>query len=138
MKGEISALSADELLFFRDSAGSLPIYLSFREQMLDRWPSMDIRVARTQISFYLKTMVCCASLLPLRRKKEQPDAYLVITFGLDIPFDGPEVDAVVQVSHHRWTHHVMLESPEEMDDAFWALIRRAAEFSERKRRGKGV
>ena len=137
MEGTDGSMSMDECLFFQGHPDALPVYEQFRLRVLAQWPDVEIRTARTQISFFRKTMMCCASFLPLGRKAERPDSWLVISFGLDRLLETDGISVGVQAAPGRWTHHVMISSAEEMNDAFWAWIRMAADFSMRTRRGSG-
>ena len=44
-------MTQDELLFFSGHGEALPIYAALRERVLGLWPDVDIRVAKTQITF---------------------------------------------------------------------------------------
>ena len=44
-------MTQDELHFFSGHGGALPLYVALREQVLARWPEVEIKAARTQITF---------------------------------------------------------------------------------------
>ena len=69
----------------------------------------------------------------MRRAKDRPEPFLVITFGLDHRVDSPRIDAVSEPYPNRWTHHVLISSPEEVDGELAAWVLEAARFSAGKR-----
>ena len=103
----MNPVSQDELLFFDRFPSLLPIYLKLRKEILGEFPETEIRVSRTQISFYAGYMFAMAS-LPVRRRKEACPG--------------------------RWTHHVPVETPEEVDEELFTLLRDAHAFALQKGR----
>ena len=78
-------------------------------------------------------MFACASLLRPLRKPLMRNPYLTVSIGLAHRADSPRVASAVEAAPGRWTHHVVLGSPDEVDDELMALVREAAAFSARKR-----
>lgn len=119
--------------FFRDSPGSLPLYLRLEERILAMLPETRVRVQKTQISFSHRRNFAFASLLPARRAALRPNPYLTVTVGLNRRLDSPRVDAASEPYPGRWTHHIVIGDPEELDGELMGWIREAAEFSAQKR-----
>lgn len=119
--------------FFRDSPGSLPLYLRLEERILAMFPETRVRVQKTQISFSHRRNFAFASLLPARRAALRPKPYLTVTVGLNRRLDSPRVDAASEPYPGRWTHHIVIGDPEELDGELMGWIREAAEFSAQKR-----
>lgn len=126
-------MNSDTLLFFDQRPAALPLYAAFEERLLAEIPDAKIKVQKTQISFSNRRMFACASFLPVRRAKDRPDTYLTVTFGLDHRVDSPRIDAASEPYPGRWTHHVLVASPEELDDELMGWVRQAAVFSAGKR-----
>lgn len=128
-------LNSDVLFFFEKMPGALPLYETFAARVLAETDCGSVRVQKTQISFANSHNFAFVSLLPVRRAKDRPAAYITVTFGLDHRVDSPRIDAVSEPYPHRWTHHLLISAPEEIDDELMCWIKEAAAFSARKRAG---
>ena len=117
------------LFFFQQDPEALPLYQRLEEQLLSELPDTRVKVSKSQISFYNRHMFACVSFVKVRRAKERPPHYIVVTFGLDRRVDSPRIDAAVEPYPNRWTHHVLLSRPEEIDGELMGWIRAAAGFS---------
>ena len=133
MPNTYQPVNPDTPFFFRDSPGSLPLYLALEEQILSAFPDAHVRVQKTQISFSQRRNFAFASLLPARRAALRPNPFLTVTVGLHRRLDSPRVDAASEPCPGRWTHHIVIGSAEEIDGELMAWIREAAEFSAGKR-----
>ena len=91
------------------------------------------KVQKTQISFSNRYNFAFVSLLPVRKKKERPEVYIVVTFGLGHQVISPRIDAVSEPYPGRFTHHVLVSEEEEIDEELMGWVKEAASFSERKR-----
>ena len=131
---EMRTIAPDALLFFSGRPGALPLYLAFDGQVRQRFPSVQVKVQKTQISYYDRRLFACVSLLPVRRGEGRPRDYITVTFGLDRRAQSPRVDAVSQVSPHRWTHHVAVASVGEIDGELMAWVAESAALAERNKR----
>ena len=108
-------IQSDTLFFFDGRPVELSLYERLALALLARFPETEIRVQKTQISFYDPRMYCCVSLTPVRRKAERPERFITVSFGLMAPLDDPRALAV-QVRPNRYTHHVIVGSAEEIDE----------------------
>lgn len=126
-------MDPDVLLFFDAHPDALPIYTALEERTAALAGPFQIKVQKTQISFANPRLFACASFLPARKKKDRPAAWLTVTFGLDHPVRSPRIDVVTEAQPNRWTHHVLVGSPEEIDGELLGWIQQAAEFSAQKR-----
>lgn len=122
----------DELLFFDAKPTALPLYKTFRESVVARWPDTRIEVKKTQISFFNRRMFAAVSFTPVRKVKNRPDPFLTITFGLPYRKESDRIDVATEPYPNRWTHHVMIGTKEEIDDELFSWIEEAAGFAERK------
>lgn len=73
------------------------------------------------------------SFLPVRKAKERPEIYIVVTFGLGYRVDSPRIDAAVEPYPGRFTHHVLISVTGEIDDELMGWVREAAAFADGKR-----
>lgn len=126
-------MSDDILMFFDGHLSALPIYEKLESELLMRFPGTVIEVRKTQISFKSRRLFACASFLPALPRSRRPDPYLTVTFGLDHPVYSERIAVTVEAQPNRWTHHVIVGSPEEIDSELLGLICEAYAFSEGKR-----
>ena len=114
-------ITPDVLFFFEGRAGALALYDALAKRLLSAFPGTQVRVQRTQISFYDGHMYCCASLTPVVRRAERPDPFLTVTFSLDAPADSPRL-VCVPVGRNRFTHHAVIGGVKDIDDALLGWI----------------
>lgn len=127
-------MTQDTLFFFNKHPDALPLYELFEQKLLSEIGSADIKVQKTQISFSNKHNFAFVSFLPVRKAKERPQTYIVITFGLGHRVESPRIDAATEPYPNRWTHHVLISEPEEIDEELMGWVKEAAAFSAAKRR----
>ena len=126
-------MSGDELLFFDGHMAALPLFERLEEEILKAFPGTVVEVRKTQISFKRRYIFACASFLPARRKAERPDPYLTVTFGLGRPVYAERIAVTTEAQPNRWTHHVLVGSPEEIDGELMGWLREAWDFAEKRR-----
>ena len=61
--------------------------------------------------------------IPVRRKKGWPEHCLLISFGLGRQVADPRIAVAAEPYPGRWTHHVVLSRPEELDETLLAWLR---------------
>ena len=121
----------DVLAFFAGRPWALPLYEALFSQMEELFPVAAVKVQKSQISFYGLHLFAAVS-LPLRRKKTWPEECLVVTFGLGSRVEDPRIAVAVEPYPRRWTHHVLLSRPEEVDGQLLDWLREAYVFSQCK------
>ena len=120
------------LQFFDKQPEALPLYEKFEKRVEEFVPDVEIKVQKTQISFYNRHMFSCVSFARVRKKKDCPKSYIVVTFGLDHKEESSRIDIVSEPYPHRWTHHILISEISEIDEEFMNWIKAAADFSGRK------
>lgn len=125
-------MNAEALLFFDKHMDALPLYEAFADRVAAEIENVRIKVQKSQISFYNKHLFACVSFAKIRKKKDCPASYIVITFGLDHKLEARRIEIATEPYPNRWTHHVLIADAEEIDDELLAWIREAAAFSDRK------
>lgn len=120
-------MNADSMLFFSQAPQALMLYEALEAEIISRWPDVTIHVQKSQIAFDNGRRFAFAS---LRGKK------LVVTFGLGERVDSPRIAQAVEPYPNRWTHHVMVQSVDELDDELFCWIEQAYEFALQKGRGR--
>lgn len=121
-------MTADELQFFEKFPPMLPVYAELREKLEKKYPDMTLKITKTQISFRSRYVFAMAS-LPLRRIKGWPKEHLLISFGLGYQKQSPRIAQSVEPYPGRWTHHVPVQTVEEIDEELMGWIDEAYQFS---------
>ena len=126
-------MNEDVLYFFDGKLEALPLYEAFEEKVFSEVGGVKVKVQKTQIAFSNRHNFAFVSFLPVRKAKERPEAYIVVTFGLGYCVESPRIDAAVEPYPGRFTHHVLISGTGEVDDELMGWIKEAAAFSDKKR-----
>ena len=126
-------VNGDILAVFEKSPGAVPLYEALAARLLALYPDTEIRAAKTQVSFFDGHMYACASLAPVRPRAQRPPVFMTVSFPLARPLDDPRALAV-PVRANRWTHHVIVGQPAEIDEQLLAWIAEARALARRKTR----
>ena len=110
----------------------LHLYRTFEELLYDTFPYVNMRVQKTPITFTNRHVFACVSFAGVRRKAELPEGYMVITLGLPAPLESDRVAVKTQPGPGRWTHHIVISSPEELDEELVSWIGEAYAFADAK------
>ena len=122
-------LDADALMFFDQHMDVLPLYQAFEEILFDSFPVVNKRVQKTQITFSNRHVFACVSFARVKRKAELPMRFIVITLGLPAPLDSERVAVKTEPYPGRWTHHIVVNKPEELDEELLSWVREAYDFA---------
>lgn len=121
----------ETLLFFEGHSAALPLYEAFETMLSQAFPDIHKRVQKTQITFFSRHVVACISFARVRRKADLPQGYLVVTLGLPVPLASDRIAVRVEARPNRWTHHIVISRPEDLDDELLSWIREAYAFAGR-------
>ena len=99
------------LQFFEQMPEALPLYVKFEKE---------------------RHVFACVSFAKVRKAKERPPVYIVITFGLACKKESPRIDIATEPYPNRWTHHVLVSRKEEIDEELLGWVEEAAAFSAAK------
>ena len=125
--------TADLLAYFEGHDREHALYLALVSALEQTLPeNFSVRVQKSQISFYGRHLFGAAS-IPVRRKKDWPRECLVVTVGLDRPLNSPRSAVSVEPYPGRWTNHILITRPEEVDGELMEWLREAHNFALRKR-----
>ena len=108
------------------------MYEVFEKAVVNRYPDIKIKVQKTQISFSNKHLFACASFLRVKKKKELPDPYLVITLGMPYPLDSTRVAVKTEPYPGRWTTHIVIGKKEDVDEELLGWLAEAYDFAAAK------
>ena len=126
----------DEALFFDAVPGAYANYRAFHDAVLSIYPDTQVKVQKTPITFYNPRFFACASLLRARKKVQLPNPWLTVTLGLPYRMESSRVAFCTQAYPGRWTTHIVVGSPEEIDDELLRWVSEAWDFAARKRQKK--
>lgn len=126
-------MNPEILRFFDKKPEALALYEAFQQMVFSEIENVHLKVQKTQISFSNKHNFAFVSFLPVRKAKERPDVYIVITFGLKYRVESPRIDVATEPYPNRWTHHVLISSEEEIDAQLMGWVKESSAFSAAKR-----
>lgn len=119
-------------LFFENHEAALPLYEKLEDAIRETIGDVRIKIQKSQISFYNRHMFACVSFARVRKKSDCPKDYIVVTFGLSYKKESPRIDVATEPYPNRWTHHVLVSTPEEIDEQLMGWITEAADFANEK------
>ena len=125
-------MSEEVLYFFDKNPDALPLYETFEDKVRTIVSDVRIKVQKTQISFYNKHMFACVSFARVRKKKDCPENFIVVTLSLNHKLESPRVDIATEPYPNRWTHHLLISDMSEIDEELMEWVEEAAEFAARK------
>ncbi len=124
----------DTIMFFDPHPDVLPLFQAFDAILFETFPDVDRRVQKTQITYYNRHVFACISFARVKRKAELPEGYMVITLGLPTPLNSERVAVKTEPYPGRWTHHIVVSRPEELDEELLSWIKDAYVFADAKGR----
>lgn len=123
---------SDELVFFDGHMADLPLYEAFAGELFQRFPDTSVRVQKSQITFSNRHVYACVSFARVKKKAELPPVYIVVTLGLPYPLDSERVAVKTEPYPGRWTTHMAVGDPAELDGEFWTWVTQAYDFAQNK------
>ncbi|HIZ23220.1 MAG TPA: hypothetical protein IAA21_10560 [Candidatus Blautia faecigallinarum] len=125
-------MDANTLLFFQQQPAALPLYEAFEKAVVSKYPDTRIKAQKTQITFSNKHIFACVSFLRVKKKRELPDPYLVITLGMPYPLESSRAAAKTEPYPGRWTTHIVIGKEEDMDEELLGWLAEAYNFAQIK------
>ena len=120
------------LLFFEQQPEALPLYEAFADAVIRQYPDTKVKVQKSQISFSNRYMFACVSFVRVKKKKELPDPYLVVTLGMSYPLESSRVAVKTEPYPGRWTTHIVLGDEKEVDGELLKWVAEAYDFANTK------
>ena len=121
-------MTPDEVFFFRPMSQMFPLYRLFRDNLEHMHPDVTVKVGKTQISLRNRHVFATVS-LPWRRVKGWPSEYLLLSLGLPYRKEHPRIALSVEPYPNRWTHHILLTQPSDLDDTLMDWVEEAYQFA---------
>ncbi len=117
-------------LFFGGAPEGFALYAELERRILAAHPQVTVKVQKTQITFSARFGFAWFW-LPDRRVKGRPEAKLMVSFGLGHRGESPRIFAAVEPYPNRWTHHVPVATPAELDGELLDWLEQAYAFGQR-------
>ena len=118
------------LSFFEGKPEELSLFLHLTNQLSEQFPDIAMRVQKSQITFSNRYGFAFVSL----PRRKQPRPAILVSFGLGFRLDSPRIFQAVEPYPGRWTHHVLVSTPEELDAELLDWLGAAYAFSAAKGR----
>ncbi|MBN1369338.1 MAG: hypothetical protein JW954_03785 [Dehalococcoidaceae bacterium] len=83
-------MDSKELNYFAGMPEAVSLYAAVKSRVLGRFPEAGIDVGKSQISF-VSGRSFAFIWLPVRKVKNRPGVYIVLTFGLDHRIQSPKI-----------------------------------------------
>lgn len=122
-------MTGDTLLFFNDRPELIPLYAAFDEALEARFGPQEPRVGKTQITYADPRVFACVS---LPRKKGQEG--ILVSLGLGRRLEASRVAVATEPYPGRWTNHIPVRSPGEVDEELLTWVEEAYRFAQTKGR----
>ena len=110
----------------------MPLYEAFEDAVTKLYPDAEIRVQKSQISFYDVHMFACVSFARVKKKKELPEPYLVVTLGMPYPLESSRIAVKTEPYPGRWTTHIVIGDTGDIDDELICWLKEAHDFAKNK------
>ena len=127
--GAVNDLSVD--LFFMKQPELLPLYLEIERAVRDRLGDFEVVVQKSQITW--KGPGSFAALWLPRWKRPDGRIYVGLSFFLEFQVESPRIPYSTEPYPNRWTHHLLLTDPAEIDRQLLDWLQEAYWFAENKR-----
>lgn len=117
--------------FFHDRPLELSLYRAFAREVQARLPQAITRFRRSQITFAGKKGFAAVWMPPFK-VRGRPEHYIVVSFAADRRIDHQRIVSVAEPYPHRWTHHVLVSCPEDIDARLMDWVEQAYRFTNGK------
>ena len=124
------ALALSLLSFFAGRPEEEVLGRTVTQWIVTALPQTTVRVQKTQITFQNRHVFAALS-LP-RRARDRAAHALTLTLGLPVRLDTPRVMMAAEPDPGRWTHHLLLSGPQDLDEELLGWVRAAAAFAQTK------
>lgn len=122
-------MEKDESAFFAQQPEAAPLYEAVKAKLKMYFKDTTIKVTKSQIAFSSKRNFAFVW-LPLHKTKNRPAVYIILSFGLDHRIQSPRIEEAVEAYPCRWTHHMIVKDPAELDDEVMDWLQQAHALSQ--------
>ncbi|HCP15441.1 MAG TPA: hypothetical protein DIT32_06745 [Peptococcaceae bacterium] len=122
-------MEKDESAFFAEQPEAALLYEAIKAKLRTYFNDATIKVTKSQIAFASKRNFAFVW-LPMRKMKHRPEVYIILSFGLDHRIQSPRIEEAVEAYPCRWTHHMIIQDPAELDGEVMDWLQQAYAFSQ--------
>lgn len=123
---ELEALRLAEEFFACRDTEVLAIVRPLLSGALERWPEASIITQKSQVGFHDPRPFC--ALYPPRAAKDRKAHALGLSLFLSRPIPSARIAMTVEPYPGRWTNHMVLPTPDAVDDELWQWLEEARQF----------
>ena len=121
-------MTEEEKVYFARMPSMLPAYTALREKLEERFPGLNVKVAKRRFPFVADIFLLWCPFFG-EKNKQWPEEYLLVSFGLSYQKQSPRIVQAVEAYPNRWTHHVLVETREQIDDELLDWLEETYHFS---------
>ena len=121
-------MDSSVLLFFEKMPQALPIYEAFTKRLLKELGPVQVKVQKSQIAFSNRYQFAFIWHPSRRFRGRKGRLYGCNVRSKSIAIEDSRIEAATEPYPNRWTHHVIVQSEDEIDDKLMGWIREAYEF----------
>ena len=125
-------MNRDAAAFFEGHLQALALYAAFEAAVREARDDVRVRVQKTQITLSNRHVFACVSRMRVKPRATLPPEFIVVSQGLPYPLSSPRVAAQIEPYPGRWTNHVVLASPQEIDAELLCWTLEAYDFAQAK------
>ena len=119
--------------FFARQPETLPAVRAFLAGILERWPDAEILVQKSQVTLRCPRPFCALSSHVRFPRQQVPDPhYVTLSLYLSRPLAEQRGGTSVEPYPGRFTNHLPLFSPADLDEEMWSWVEEALVFRNRK------
>ncbi len=119
--------------FFEKKPELFAVFAAFDEKVTEAFEGVQVRVQKTQITYSERYNFAAVS-LPQRKIPGFSGEFLLVTLGLPCELKSSRIAVATEPYPRRWTHHIPVYSPEDVDEELMCWVKEAHDFSMAKGR----
>ena len=120
---DLEVLRLAEDFFTSHDPETLSLFRPLLSGALERWPEVSVVTQKSQVGFSDPRPFC--ALYPPRKAADRKAHRLGMSLFLHRPPESSRVSMAVEPYPGRWTWHMVLSSPEELDEELWQWLAEA-------------
>ncbi|WP_295579662.1 DUF5655 domain-containing protein [uncultured Oscillibacter sp.] len=125
---DLEALRQAEAFFCQWKPELVPVARAFLDRCLERWPETAVVTQKSQVGLRDPRPYCALWPPTHGGFRRRPRDFLVVSLFLPERLDSPRVEAAVEPYPGRWTTHLLLSAPEEVDEELLEWVAQARRF----------
>lgn len=121
-------MNGDILRVFEQMPAAISLYEAVESRILALFADVRIKVSKTQVGFANRYGFAYVW-PPIHKRRGLPGTCVILTLGLARAVDHPRIWMSTEPYPGRFTHHIVIAHPEELDEQIDEWLREAYAFS---------